>query len=155
MTRECTALTNAENTGIATQTEEEQILAKLESFKVGSLTAKEQEEQKKKIKRAQCQFIHAFIVLSWEIHGLSKAQLSQLSEKEMRFFAKILLRQTRLRRLMQKAFIFSTPVGWLVEWLCLDDGDGFVAWRYAHHGNQLKKFNGPEYFPYDEIRKYL
>lgn len=129
------------------QTEREKLLSKLQDMDINNLT-----ERKRKYCR---KFVENFIRLSYLFFGLSKKQLSELSETEIKELAKLISQKARPWAICQMLFTFGIPIiGWIFGAEFYFD-NGFSSWVYLNQISYFRRSPENDYFPFDILKKEL
>lgn len=133
------------------QTEREKFFSKLQNMRLNNLTAKQQED----LRRCRSDFILNFIRLSYYLFGLSKRQLQEFSESEIKVLCELIGKKAKIYKIGSVAFTFGVPLfGWLWGGLGFLEGD-FHSWHYVNDREYLIKIYGKDFFPFDELKLKL
>ncbi len=141
----------AEEQGLIKQTPREELMQKLQGFKVGNFNAKEQGE----LQDIADRFTRHFCGLCWSFLGISKGQLKTLNDDELAELGEMLVHYARPWAILQQIFTYGVPViGWIFGGIEHADGD-IASWCYLSERRRLKKAYGKDYFPAEAVKKRL
>ena len=128
----------------------ELLAKKLESFKVNNLTAKEQEAAKSKeeaIGEIKKSFAASFIHLCWQLIGISRSQLAQMTEEELCLLDELYVGKKAGSKLRWRLWMLFTPFDWHDAFYCHDQNPAAPILRYYAEKKRLQKIYGKDYFP--------
>ncbi len=135
------------------QTEREKFFSKLQNMRLNNLTAKQQTD----LSQSKVRFIKFFISLSYIFFGLSREQLKEFNEDELKVLSELISRKARPWQIYQMLFTFGVPFfGWIFGGTALtDESTDFRSCKYLRYRKNLRKICGENYFPFGTFQQYL
>lgn len=138
-----TEATRGQSGGLIQSGPRELLLAKLDSYKVLNLTAKEKEAAD----LIEYNYVRKLAGLSYIVLGISREQIKSLSSEELRELEQLLLERTKRRARLQYMSFMIPILGWMAYVLGSVGQELPVAIQYRKGRKKLQKIYGKNYVP--------